>query len=360
MRQHNSCHRISQIPFCRNQMVMLMIFAIKLSASYGYSDISQAKWSSFYHKARNHDPAYTDSQDTPSREVAIQFYRKAMLADPDNPLNIDLKHRIAQLLAFYGDPNKKIWPKINLAEREFKDIIRKYPINKIQCLKSHIGIGGILVVKAKFNQAVQYYRKVLDFDPNKYEKILEQMTQEQCNQYKLTVNSVRLTSVDTIAYASIRISPKYFFEQMKYIIETYPGTEIAEKAQKNSDRKAKQLANLEFVLRDAIEQELLEEESYFDSAAHGNNEINEISNDLKKQNDSSQNMTAQLPAKDNKITSNPRKDAHKIQSQESSSEKNNVRQTWNKKFLLILLLPSTLLLLFVIISKSKLRNRDVC
>lgn len=247
--------KILNILLKHTTMYLLIIVVLVMGGSaQGGEENEKNTWDNIVQEAHDYDPAYAISDGDVSRDKAISLYRKAIREHSDNLSNIKLKHRIAQLYAFYGDPRKNVWPNGYLAAKEFRELIEQYPITELDCLQSHIGLGGINVMRGSMKEAVKYYRKVLDFNPEDNSELIENFSREKMAEYSKVVESARLTSVNTIAYASIRLSPQYFFDQMKYIIDKYPETDVARKAQEHCDRKAEQMANLEYILEDSIKE----------------------------------------------------------------------------------------------------------
>ena len=244
--------RIFEIVLRYMKVFPLIAVLILAGTIKGAGSNENVAWDHIVQEAHDYDPAFATSDKAVSREKAIFLYRKAITEYPNNPSNIKLKHRIAQLYAFYSDPRKNIWPNRYLAAKEFKELITQYPITELDCLQSHIGLAGITIAQGNMKEAVQYYRKVLDFSPEGNPELVANFGKEKLNEYSKTVESVRLISVDNIAYASIKVSPQYFFYQMKYIIDKYPDTLFSQKAQEHRDSKAEQMTNLKYVLEDNI------------------------------------------------------------------------------------------------------------
>lgn len=219
----------------------------------GKSRADQSYWNELIQKARNYDPKYAQSVEDVDRDEAISLYGQAIMEEPDNPENIKIKHRLAQLYACYSDPDRGIYPNLIAGAAIFKDIVNHYPIKQIDCLQSHIGLGCAYLIQGNPSQANFYYKRVLDFNPEEYPTIKEDLGEEKFEEYLKEVASVRLTSVDTIAKASGKIGPQYFFEQMNYIIDKYPDSPLAERAVEYREKAAKYLSNIDNIIKELIE-----------------------------------------------------------------------------------------------------------
>ena len=234
------------------KIILLMSLLIQVFLI-GVIRANQLTWRELVNEAKNYDPVYTQSAESADRNKAISLYGQAITKEPSNPENIKVKHRIAQLYACYSDPDRGIHPNLFAGMTIFNDIINHYPITQIDCLQSHIGLGCAYLIQGNPDQANFYYKRVLDFEPENYLTTKKNLSEQEFEGYLEKVTSVRLTSVDTIAKASYRIGPEYFFDQMNYIVNKYPNTPLAERAIEHTQKAAKYLSNIDNIINKSIE-----------------------------------------------------------------------------------------------------------
>lgn len=266
----------------------------------GKSRADQSYWSELVQRARSYDPAYTQSVESVDRNKAISLYGQAIMEESDNPENIKIKHRIAQLYTCYSNPDEGIYPNLIAGATIFEDIVNHYPIKQIDCLQSHIGLGCAYLIQGNPLQANFYYKRVLNFNPEEHPEIKEDIGEEKFEKYLNEVASARLTSVDTIANASARIGPQYFFEQMSYIIDKYPNTSLAKKAKGYIEKTA----NQQFSNLDKIIQEVIDNMDYKEDLASRNVPIKTLSktidSDIQSISSNNSSLNQELAACDKK------------------------------------------------------------
>jgi tetratricopeptide (TPR) repeat protein len=213
---------------------------------------TQYSWEEYVQEGRKYDPAHAQSERDVDRDKAIFLYGQAVVAEPGNSQNIKIKHRIAQLYTCYSDPSKGVYPNLIAGKTIFKDIVYNYPIHKVDALQANIGLGCAFLIQNKPSQANFYFKRVLEFNPDENPQIKEEMGEKNYNNYLKNIESVRLTSVDTIAKASARLGPQNFFEEMDSIIATHPDSPVARKAQEYKERASKYLTDIDDIIQDSI------------------------------------------------------------------------------------------------------------
>ena len=183
-------------------------------------------------EARKYDPMWCRQEDR-DREKAVELYRAALSLRTDDPRNIEVEYRIAELYAYYSDPTtrEKVMPE--KAAAVFEHIVNTYSRNQLRWVESNIGLACCCAMLGNPSAALEYYRRVLEVDPDAIEIPLgreSEAPEEAARWAKKRVEEVRLMTVDTIAYVSRRVSPGEEVRQMAHIAEHYKGMDVGEKA----------------------------------------------------------------------------------------------------------------------------------
>ena len=102
-----------------------------------------------------------------------------------------------------------------------------------------ISIGDHYVSLWEFTSALDWFKRALEYNISEMEKSLEDLQEDEQKKKEAAslkqridrIRSYQEIAVDQVAYATTRIHPQLLDPVLKRIVDTYPSTFIAEKAQ---------------------------------------------------------------------------------------------------------------------------------
>jgi tetratricopeptide (TPR) repeat protein len=206
-------------------------------------------------QAHKHDNMYTLGPEA-SQQKAIALYRLALSAEPDKKQRLHILYRMAQLNGSSYQKEKGEKPNFQEAIRLYKEIANSYPPDEPLVFKSMISIGDHYVSLWDFTSAIDWFKQALEYNISEMEQSLENLQKdeqkkEEVASLKQRINRIRRyqeIAVDQTAYATTRIHPQLHDPVLKSIVDKYPGSFIAEKAQQLIDQNPHKISELDIPL----------------------------------------------------------------------------------------------------------------
>lgn len=206
-------------------------------------------------QAHKHDNMYTLGPEA-SQQKAIGFYRIALAGEPDDEQRLHILYRMAQLNGSAYQREKGEKPNFHEAIRLYKQIVDSYTPDEPLVFKSMISIGDHYVSLWEFTSAIDWFKQALEYNISEMEKSLENLQEDEQKKkeaasLKQRVDRIRRyqkIAVDQAAYATTRIHPQLHDPVLKSIVDKYPGSFIAEKAQQLIDQNPHKIPELDIPL----------------------------------------------------------------------------------------------------------------
>lgn len=193
----------------------------------------------FVRKARQYDGMYVSSKRA-DQQLALDFYIKAIKANPVTSQRLQILHRIARLCGSSYQIEKGEKPDYDMAILTYKAITKIYPPDEPLVLDAMISIGDHYITLWQFDQSLEWFKKALEYDVSQLEEQLADINQDSQQRRKAiklekTINRIRQfqkIAVTQAASAARFIHPLVADSTLRAIAETYYGSFIAETANK--------------------------------------------------------------------------------------------------------------------------------
>jgi tetratricopeptide (TPR) repeat protein len=190
--------------------------------------------------AKSYDAANGD------RDRAVELYRRYLKEWPNDPKNIEVEFRIAQLLSCVLDWNKGDRPRFDEAIEVYKRIIKKYPRSELKYVQAMICLGDIYQITRQFDKAQEQYARILGVDQNRikipayYELSPSESKELILNNFKSKAVRVKEIAierlVDMATYFGTNVEKVVRLYQLK---EKYPDPKLAELVERKIDSFSK-------------------------------------------------------------------------------------------------------------------------
>lgn len=115
-------------------------------------------------EARQFDPMFCPP-DQRDRDRAVEFYRAAIAEAPDAAISAKIADRIAQLYAFYEDPDQGVLPDPDTARSYWRATIDKTDTSQLLWSQAQMGLASAAVMSGDAATAIQAYETLLAVDP---------------------------------------------------------------------------------------------------------------------------------------------------------------------------------------------------
>lgn len=190
-------------------------------------------------QAHKHDSAYTLG-DSVDRQKALSLYSSALTAEPDDKQRLHILYRMAQLYGTNYQRDKGEGPDYHRAIELYKEIVRSYPPGNHKAIEAMLWVGGHYAGLQEFEDAVEWFKKVLEYDTDELQERLEILQgngqDEEAVFLKKTLDKIKrlqVIAVDNIANSAERIDLLRAHGELRHILTKYSGTFIAHRAHKH-------------------------------------------------------------------------------------------------------------------------------
>lgn len=207
-------------------------------------------------QAHKHDNMYNLGPEA-SQQRALSFYESALAAEPDKKQRLHILYRMAQLKGSAYQLEKGEKPDFKEAIRLYKEIINSYPKDEPLVYKAMSSISSHYTTLREFETAIEWSKKVLEYDTEKMARKLEEMEKlretleqhgdsmtaqeryqaaeqiEQVFSLKKVLDKIKRCqeiAVDQVAYTANIIDPSAAIGELGSIARKYSGTFIADRA----------------------------------------------------------------------------------------------------------------------------------
>ena len=189
-------------------------------------------------QAHKHDNMYTLGPQA-SQQRALAYYREALAAEPDDKQRLHILHRMAQLYGSAYQLEKGEKPDFLKAISLYTIIVESYPPNEPLVFDAMFSIGDHYATLWQFTDAIEWFKRPLEYDLSDMEKSLETLRESRKRQeaamLEATIQKIKKyqeIALRQVVYAAEHIHPQLRTLVLRSLADKYPGTAAAEQAQR--------------------------------------------------------------------------------------------------------------------------------
>lgn len=200
-------------------------------------------------EAHKYDNMWASTQDA-NQKTALKFYNAALGAGPDEDQRLHILYRMGQLYGSAYQREKGERPDYFRAIEIYKKIIDTYPPDDPLVLKAMSSIGDHNITLWRFDEALSWFKRVLEYDLDELEGQLEYMQDDPSKEQQVVLLANRIkrikfyqtVAVDQVGAAAKAINPYIYESVLRDAVANQSQSFISERAQKlineNMDRNA--------------------------------------------------------------------------------------------------------------------------
>lgn len=187
-------------------------------------------------QARKHHDIYTRNAG-PDRQEALHLYQLALEAEPNHDQRFNILYAMARLVSTPPKGQEPTQADLRKAIELYTEIADSFPPEKPQVFDAMLSAGRCYVRLSQFENALECFKRPLQYDIGQIEKSLE--AQQQAGQNKLrdslenTIANIKRhqeIAVDRVADCASQLGPLRAHGELRTIAEKYAGTFIAQRA----------------------------------------------------------------------------------------------------------------------------------
>ena len=190
-------------------------------------------------EAHKYDNMWASTQDA-NQQAALKFYNSALRAEPDEDQRLHILYRMGQLYGSAYQREKGERPDFLKAIEIYKKIIDSYPPDEPLVLKAMSSIGDHNITFWRFDEALKWYKRVLEYDLSELDNQLEYMQDDPLKKQQASLLAKRIkriifyqtVAIDQVGATAQAINPYIYESALRDVAANHPHSFISERAQK--------------------------------------------------------------------------------------------------------------------------------
>lgn len=187
-------------------------------------------------QARKHHDTYTRNAG-PDRQEALHLYQLALEAEPNHDQRFHILYAMARLFSTPPKGQEPTQADLQKAIELYTQIADSFPPERPEVFDAMLSAGRCCVGLSQFENALECFKRPLQYDIRHIEKSLK--AQQQAAQNKLTdslentianIKRHQEIAVDRVADCASQLGPLRAHGELRAIAEKYAGTFIAQRA----------------------------------------------------------------------------------------------------------------------------------